>query len=254
MDSAQNPSSDESRGATTALQSPLTASGRVAPLWHTVILVVVLVGFSLAGASSQHTFAAHRGRMIFYGATMVWEWLLLAYVAWGARKNGVALRDLTGGRWSSPEDALLDVAIACGFWIVAMIVLAALAYALGMHGPGQVEEARRTLGFLAPHNRIELLMWFGLSATAGFCEEIIFRGYLQRQFAALTGVTALGVIAQSVFFGASHGYEGVPRMFIIAVYGGMFGLLTIWRRSLRPGMMAHALHDASAGVLFQFFK
>ncbi len=254
MEPTHSPLSDQTRAGNTAVETPPTAPGRVAPLWHTVILVLVLVVFSAAGAHSQHTFAAHRGRMVFYGATIVWEWVLVADVAWGARKRGVKLRDLAGGRWSTPEDALLDVAIACAFWLVALFVLAGLAFALGMHGPGQLQEARRTLGFLAPHNASELAMWFGLSATAGFCEEIIFRGYFQRQFAALTGVTALGVIAQAVLFGASHAYEGASRMFIIAIYGGMFGLLTVWRKSLRPGMMAHALHDASAGVFFQLLK
>ena len=46
---------------------------------------------------------------------------------------------------------------------------------------------REQLGFLIPGTTLELLVWFCLSATAGICEEIIFRGYLQRQFAAFTG-------------------------------------------------------------------
>jgi uncharacterized protein len=38
-------------------------------------------------------------------------------------------------------------------------------------------------------------------------------------------------------------------MLLIAVYGTTFGLLAIWRRSLRPGMLAHFLQDAIGGIL-----
>ncbi len=233
----------------------------VAPLWHTALLVLVLVGFSFAGAKSQHTLAGTH-RIPYYFIQMAYEWLLTAYVLWGVRKRGVTLRELTGGRWRHPEDALLDVAIAVGFWMVALVVLAAigviLAAATGQLGGGAATEQARvaqacaqlkSIGFVAPQNGRQLLLFFGVAATAGFCEEIIFRGYFQHQFAALTRVTALGVIGQALLFGAAHGYEGPSRMIAIAAYGALFGLLALWRRSLRPGMMAHALHDGVVGAL-----
>ena len=42
-------------------------------------------------------------------------------------------------------------------------------------------------------------------------------------------------------------------MFIIAVYGCLFGLLAEWRRSLRPGMMAHFLQDSVLGLVGRHF-
>jgi hypothetical protein len=38
-------------------------------------------------------------------------------------------------------------------------------------------------------------------------------------------------------------------MALIFVYGAMFGFLALWRKSLRPGMMVHAWHDAFSGRL-----
>jgi len=38
-------------------------------------------------------------------------------------------------------------------------------------------------------------------------------------------------------------------MFLIFIYGAMFGTLAILRKSLRPGMMAHAWHDSFEGVI-----
>jgi len=90
--------------------------------------------------------------------------------------------------------------------------------------------------------------------TAGFCEEIIFRGYLQRQFAAVAHTMLGGVALSAIVFGASHGYEGSPRMLLLALYGLMFGLLAWWRKSLRPGMIAHAWHDALSGAVLRLLK
>ncbi len=38
-------------------------------------------------------------------------------------------------------------------------------------------------------------------------------------------------------------------MITITVYGALFGLLAWWRRSLRPGMIAHAWTDIFSGVI-----
>ena len=93
-----------------------------------------------------------------------------------------------------------------------------------------------------------------MSATAGLCEEITFRGYLQRQFAVVTNSMLAGVLISAGVFGASHGYEGLARMVLIGIYGLMFGLLAWWRKSLRPGMIAHAWHDAFSGAALRMLR
>jgi membrane protease YdiL (CAAX protease family) len=96
---------------------------------------------------------------------------------------------------------------------------------------------------------VETTLFLLLALTAGFCEEVIFRGYLQRQFAALTHAVAGGIVIQAILFGAAHGYQGWKLMLVIAVFGTMFGLMACWRRSLRPGMLAHFIQDGVGGVL-----
>jgi hypothetical protein len=88
---------------------------------------------------------------------------------------------------------------------------------------------------LLPQNRTEIVLSLMMAFTAGYCEEVIFRGYLQRQFAALTHVAAGGILLQGIAFGAAHGYQGWKYMLIIAVFGTMFGQLAHWRGTLRPG-------------------
>ncbi|MGA2904795.1 MAG: CPBP family intramembrane glutamic endopeptidase, partial [Candidatus Korobacteraceae bacterium] len=135
-----------------------------------------------------------------------------------------------------------------------MLVLGIAAKLMHLDQPGKTESMRKQLGFLTPGTNLELAVWFSVSATAGFCEEIIFRGYLQRQFAAIANSMLVGVLLSALVFGASHGYEGVARMILIAIYGLLFGLLAWWRSSLRPGMMAHAWHDALSGAILRMMK
>ncbi len=231
---------------TTALATP--ARNLIAPLWHTVLLIAVLLFFSLASAGSQAEFVDQHGRMAIYLMTVVWEWVLTLYIFWGLRRMRVPLKDLIGERWKGSFDALLDVAIASGFWLLSAFVLAGMAYALGLAKEQNIQAARNQISFLFPHSGIEIVMWALLSATAGFCEEIIFRGYLQTQLARLTGASWIGILGQAVVFGGSHAYEGWQRVIIIGVWGIMFGVLALFRRSLRPGMMAHGFHDFFTGL------
>ncbi len=221
----------------------------VAPAWHTVVFLLIVAGASALSAAQHGTGVIRNGRMFTYLFTMGWEWLLVAYIAWGIKKHGFKLRDLVGGRWKSPEDALIDLAIAVGYWIVAALVLAAVAYAVGLANPGQLAEAQKRINPLKPMGALESVIWVGLAATAGFCEEIMFRGYLQSQLKAWTGSMIIAVLGQGIFFGAAHAYQGGRLIWVIMTYGIMFGLLVWWRRSLRPGMMAHAMQDTLSGLI-----
>ncbi len=226
----------------------------LAPTWHTVVLIVVLLAFSALGAIAQHPVANKGGRIPQYLTTMAWEWILTGYVIWGVKKSGTTLGQLIGGKWKQFEDFLLDVAIAVGFLFVSWIVLGALAYAIGFAKQSNVEAARKQLEFMIPQSTLDIVIAVLLALTAGFCEEVIFRGYLQRQFGLMAKNAWIGIALAAVAFGASHGYEGWQRMIIIAVFGAMFGVVAHYAKSLRPGMMTHALHDSIALVALKFVK
>lgn len=224
----------------------------LAPIWHTAIVVFVLLGSSLAGSRGIHSLS-HHGKLTEYAAAMAWQWILTGFVVLGIRKR-ITLRELIGGRWANVESFLLDVVVAAGFWLAAVVILAACGKLLHLDDAGKLDSMRRQLSFLVPSTTSELLGWFCVSATAGFCEEIIFRGYLQRQLAAVSRSMPVGILLSAIVFGASHGYEGGPRMLLLAIYGLMFGLLAWWRKSLRPGMIAHAWHDALSGAVMRLMK
>ena len=224
----------------------------LAPWWHTGLLVALLLVASVSGSRGRHPLASH-SKLPQYLWNIGWEWFLLA-VSWLGFRHRIRLRELIGGRWKRSEDLLLDVVYAGVFWVIALLVLGTGAKLMHLDQAGKLEALRKQLGFLTPGSGLELAVWFGVSATAGFCEEIIFRGYLQLQFAALTRSMFAGIVLSAMIFGASHGYEGVARMLLIGIYGLMFGMLAWWRRTLRTGMMAHAWHDAISGVVLRMLK
>jgi hypothetical protein len=216
------------------------------------VLLVLLLAFSLVSAHSQHRLSATHGRMLLYLLTIVWEWLVVGYIAFGLRRRRIiTLRQLIGGRWSSVQAVLTDLFLALGFWFAAAVALSLVASAIGLGHGNQLAETRQKLGFLVPQGPGEVGIFLALSASAGFCEEIIFRGYFQRQFTAWTHSVFVGTILQALVFGAGHGYEGLARMFLIAIFGAMFSALAWARHSLRPGMLAHFLHDAVAGLVLR---
>jgi uncharacterized protein len=220
----------------------------VSPWWHTALLVLFMLVFSALGAGG-HPGLNHSLRMKLYISTIVMEWLMVLYIWWGLRlAKQTSISDLIGGRWKKPEDFLLDVAIALGFWIVAGLVLAAIGLALGLNSTAHLKDMQQRIGSILPETRNEILTWILLSTTAGFCEEVIYRGYLQRQFTSVLKSSMAGIAVQALIFGASHGYEGWQTMVQITAFGALFGALAYWRKSLRPGMIAHFTHDTVQGL------
>lgn len=219
----------------------------------TIAFLAVLLAISFSGAGAQHRMA-RSGRSTLYLITIGWEWLMTGVIFLAVKKQGKKIRDVIGGRWASVEDFLLDLAIAAIFWLASAAVLVGIAYAMGMSQPQNLERARNATGFLMPQTTLELFLWPVLTCTAGFCEEVIFRGYLLKQFAALTGSAWLGMAISSLIFGLSHGYQGPKLMFVITIYGMLFAILAHLRKSTRPGMMAHAWQDTLAGLARHFLK
>ncbi len=226
----------------------------VASYIHTFVVIVIMVCVSLMSAKTMDARRNIPNPVSPFGqyvTTLVWLWLLAALCYIGMRARKVRLVEVIGGRWKSFDDFLIDIAIAAGFWLASAVCLAGIKFALN-HGKAttlnDLPEAAKSFAQLIPHTPREIVLWIALSITAGLCEEFVFRGYLQRQFTALTRNAAAGIALSALIFGVGHLYQGAQQMFIIALYGAMFGTLAYFRKSIRPGMMAHAWQDTLSGL------
>jgi hypothetical protein len=224
-----------------------SASGRyprVASPIHTILVLAALGGWAFWHKISvdQLSVAANPNRVRFYLVTLFFEWLLFVLVVAGVRSSDASIFIVLGDHWHSLRQVLRDIGIALGFWIIAAMLLWIFGWLLRIAALG------RNVSML-PRQGIELTFWIALSVTAGICEETIFRGYLQRQFMALTKSAPAGILLSAATFGAAHAYQGFRMVILIALYGAMFGILAYWRASVRPGMIAHAWQDSLNGVL-----
>src|ERR1700739_1106545 len=153
---------------------------RIASPWHTV-LVLVIAGLNAYRATiyANHARAglgASRSHM--YIRTIAFEGAFLAMVALGLWLHGSSLQNILGERWRSMGQMLRDLGIGVALRFVAIIVVSLLS---GHSGP-----ADGTIAFLLPQTPMERSLWVVVSLVAGISEEAIYRGYLQKQFTALT--------------------------------------------------------------------
>lgn len=217
----------------------------VAPSWHTIFIMAAVGGLSFASYRQHGLPNAHlaflSSRLSSYVTITTAEWLLALAIWIALRQRGLTISRLVGGRWSSAKDFFKD----CGF---ALAFFAIYAMPVNLLSDRVAKNSGVAEILILPKSVIELVVWLLMSATAGFCEELIFRGYLNAQFAAWTGNRWLALIAQAFFFGLGHGYYGAPMMGIVMLLGFGLGLLTLWRQSLRPAILAHGFMDALGGV------
>jgi hypothetical protein len=131
-------------------------------------------------------------------------------------------------------------------WFAVIIVVSVLS---SHSGP-----ADGTIVFLLPQTPMEMSLWVVVSIVAGISEEAIYRGYLQKQFTALTQSVPAGALISAAIFGGVHAYQGWSRAVVIAISAILFGAVAHWRGTVRPGMFAHGLQDAIAPLLLKLLR
>ncbi len=98
-----------------------------------------------------------------------------------------------------------------------------------------------------------LLVW----ATAGFGEEIIFRGYFMRQFVKFFGESkfsiVLNIVLLACFFGFMHSHQGITGQLVAGIVGGLLALIFYLRKyDLWFVVAVHGFFDTIA-IIFIYF-
>jgi membrane protease YdiL (CAAX protease family) len=211
---------------------------RVASLWHMLLVLFVqgVLSYRAAVSFEKLNVLVDGNRPALYERTIVFQWVMLGLVLVGVWWHGSSLLTVLGERWRSVGKFLRDVGIAV---LLLMVTIAISAFG---HGGNAAAYA------ILPQERSEMWLWVALSITAGICEEAIYRGYLQRQFIAVTKNVPAGIVLSAAAFGAGHLYQGVPQALQIALRGVVCGIVAYWCKSVRPGMISHALQDILGGL------
>jgi hypothetical protein len=134
-------------------------------------------------------------------------------------------------------------------WTAAATVGALLGNFLISRGAARLGIRESPLTYhLMPTSRDERWTFLGVSASAGFCEEFAYHGFL---LAGLTGWLANGWLAAliaNLAFGVLHGYQGQAGVVRAFLMGYVLCLPVIVGAGLWPAVVAHFLVNALLGL------
>lgn len=147
------------------------------------------------------------------------------------------------------KTAALGVGVAVSLQASALLITLPLLARLGIPTPDL--SAYGTV----KSNAFVLIGWLLVSwTTAGFGEEIIWRGFMMPQIARLFNNNwmgwVLGLLGSSVLFGLIHYPQGITGMVMTGFSGIIYGLLVLTSgHKLWPAIIAHGMTDTIAFLL-----
>lgn len=180
-------------------------------------------------------------------------WLRGALLMWAASALVVGLWTATGVPLSS-----VGFALPTGWRLWGPLALTVAFLALQCSSAVRVArltapsaKLRAQLGgvtAICPRTSAELPAFFGASLTAGFCEELLFRGFLLWVLQPLVGLWP-AVALSALLFGVAHAYQGLAGILRTGAAGLLFTAIVLITRSLWPAIVLHVVVDVMAGVL-----
>lgn len=216
-----------------------------------VLIAVIVVAYPLYAAldwfgrgRARLETGESRARMGFYRQSMIELWVLTPLVLFWWFRSGRTLPDIG-----------LGLPGGLAFWIGAVLVVA-LAVVFGrqiaaVRVSAEAREAvrgqmRGSAALVIPRAGRERRMWVGVSLTAGFCEEVLYRAFLMWYLMTWLPAVAAGAIS-AVVFGVAHLYLGWDGVLRAAVAGAVFAAAYLVTGSLWVPVALHVLVDVASG-------
>jgi len=175
-------------------------------------------------------------RVSIYTGTMLVLWMLAVLAYFAAEFSDFTMRDL--GLIPLP---LTQMAV----WTLGALAAAALIL-IAFKAAGMRETA--IMHEIIPVTKLEKFVFFGLSISAGICEELAFRGFLLAAVTIASGSVAAGVVLSSIAFGLLHAHQNTPGAARAALLGAALCIPLLITGSIYPAMAAHALIDIAGGL------
>lgn len=127
----------------------------------------------------------------------------------------------------------------------AGVTLTAEAIMLAAHRLGLRESPLMSL--LLPRTGRERAAFFGLSLSAGACEELVFRGFLITVLSTATGSLTMALLVSSLAFGITHAYQEPAGAARATLLGLLLAAPVVATGSLLGAALAHAAIDVIGG-------
>ncbi len=215
---------------TTATHDPSPSREILSLLAANLYLLIGL--FVLIGSSY-----APRGTHTRYLVGIVIEGVLALGALLFMRSEKLAMRQTLRWHWPGWWPFVFSAGLACGLWMVGVMLNLFAAAVLGYTAPVGPT--------VFPRNGAEAFwLTFSTVIVAPVCEEIIFRGYIQRAYER--GSPWRGIVVGGIVFVLYHlRFQGAPGLVPIAFALGFVS----WRsNSIFPGMVLHAAYNGIASL------
>jgi membrane protease YdiL (CAAX protease family) len=162
--------------------------------------------------------------------------LALAVLALSVRGEGRPLKMAGIGRFTGWS--LVWGVIAGATAVLSFPLCSALLKLAGVHSQIAAAPAMALVG---------MPLWARLAslATAGVCEEVLYRGYPIRRLGELTGSRVVGAVLPGLVFVAVHAPTwGLAHLVFVSAVTVIMTALFLWRGDLWSNIIAHLVTDA----------
>jgi membrane protease YdiL (CAAX protease family) len=221
----------------------------LAPWVHTVFLLTILVLWAAYGVLQPNWTAIPL--VLRYISSINMQFLVVGSTIAGLYHRRRFIRSVLG-YWSlgglGRDFGIGILVYICGRRIVLPVIGFAIRFT-----PLHSMYRREVVQGMMPQSTSQIVLWIVVAITAGFCEEFVFRGYLQQQLASWFRSVPISVGVTALIFGCIHFYQGTGAVVQIACLGVLYGIVAARRGNLRSAMVAHALQDVSV-ALFYYLK
>jgi membrane protease YdiL (CAAX protease family) len=214
-------------------------------------ILIVLVGFPFIYILysllpwSKELFANGNNNLFipFWGGVIILHWVSLLIVKTFLKQENKSFKDIGYG-FNTKKTLIL----VFSYLSVALLVFAFTEMSLNYVSIDQ--EKLIGLSNFFPKTTQQRLVFIIMAFTAGFCEEIIYRGF------AITKLTDVGInkwlatVPAGISFTFTHGIiavtGGCSRFLFYFVSALIFGVIFILSRKLTPNIIIHLLFDLAA--------
>lgn len=185
-------------------------------------------------------------RLVLYASTLAFQWIAVAVILWRTFAHGIRAAQLGLALLKPALTISAAIFLALLFLANQLISLRRNTLTAGDSQGLLVQLARK----LFPQDNSERLAFFALVVTVAICEELIYRGFVQRVFQDWSGDNALvGIAASAVFFSLAHLYQGRRGLISTLIVGVLFSVVRDVTGSLLAPVFAHFVTDLTVGIL-----
>ena len=173
---------------------------------------------------------------------IIWRVLVASVlVFWLTRRRGLRLPSAG----LSTRRLWLNVLLGFVSFVIIMIGVVVCSVLITVFFPKLNEEFQKNAEMiLEAVPKATPLGFVAISTAIGFYEELIFRGFLMPRLRRATGSWLLAILLTTVIFVLLHLQDQAPAALLaITALSLFFSVVTIWRHSIIPAVIAHALFD-----------